>query len=184
MLKLESFVLNSAILNLIVVKQLLMFSFISGLLSCSHAQDQPVGSSTYALMLNKLLSHTVAEITIKEVTDSTEALFLDAREIEEYEVSHIEGAQLVGYDNFHLDSVTDIPKNTPIIVYCAVGYRSEKVAEQLIANGYKDVKNLYGGIFEWSNQGKKLQNASGPTDSVHTFSKAWGVWLKTPNKTH
>lgn len=166
------------------VKQFIMFSFLSSLLSCGQAQDQKVESNTYDFMLKKLLSHSVAELTVKEAPSPSKVTFLDARETEEYAVSHIEGAQLVGYDDFHLDSVQNIPKNTPLVVYCAVGYRSEKVAEQLIADGFTDVKNLYGGIFEWSNQGKELHNSIGITDSVHTFSKTWGVWVKTQKKAH
>jgi hypothetical protein len=63
-------------------------------------------------------------------------------------------------------------------VYCSVGYRSERIGEKLLKLGYTDVVNLYGGIFEWKNQGLDVYNSSNyPTDSVHTYNKSWGKWL-------
>ena len=76
---------------------------------------------------------------------------LDARELEEFEVSHLKDAIWVGAKAFKTDSVSAIikDKNTAIVVYCSIGVRSEKIGEKLIAAGYTNVKNLYGGIFEW-----------------------------------
>jgi predicted sulfurtransferase len=58
-----------------------------------------------------------------------------------------------------------------------VGYRSEKIAKRCQAAGFKQVYNLYGGIFEWVNQGNTVVNADGPTEQVHTYDKKWSVWL-------
>tara|TARA_Y100000031_G_C7904718_1_gene241143 strand:- start:85 stop:408 length:324 start_codon:yes stop_codon:yes gene_type:complete len=40
-------------------------------------------------------------------------------------------------------------KNKEIIVYCRSGGRSAKATEYLIKSGFKDVKNLVGGILAW-----------------------------------
>lgn len=38
--------------------------------------------------------------------------------------------------------------------------------------GYKNVFNLYGGIFEWKNNGGKVvTNQNTATDNIHTFNK-------------
>jgi 3-mercaptopyruvate sulfurtransferase SseA len=59
-----------------------------------------------------------------------------------------------------------------------VGYRSEKISEKLKQAGFKDVSNLYGGIFEWVNQGNPVVDENGKiTDNIHAYSKTWGVWL-------
>jgi predicted sulfurtransferase len=59
-----------------------------------------------------------------------------------------------------------------------VGYRSEKVGEKLQELGFQNVKNLYGGIFQWKNEGFEVENSlSMPTDSVHTYNKRWSKWL-------
>ena len=45
--------------------------------------------------------------------------------------------------------------------------------------GFENVRNLYGGIFQWKNQDKPVVDTKGiKTDSVHTYSKAWSKWLK------
>tara|TARA_R100000988_G_scaffold88509_1_gene51578 strand:- start:378 stop:887 length:510 start_codon:yes stop_codon:yes gene_type:complete len=105
---------------------------------------------------------------------------LDTRETSEYAVSTIEGAKCVGFTNFSAEKISEeiIDKNQPIIVYCSLGIRSEKIGEKLQKAGYTNVQNLYGGIFEWKNKGYPLLDASKKeTDSVHTFSKAWSKWL-------
>jgi len=149
-------------------------------------QSPEVNSGAYQLMLKTLLDHSVPEISVDSAaTQQGEVIFLDAREPSEYEVSHIDGSKLVGYDHFDMTSVEDIPKDQPIVVYCSVGYRSEKISEQLIAAGYQDVHNMYGGLFEWKNNNKDVVDQSGKTtQKVHAFNRAWGVWLKKGKKVY
>jgi len=105
-------------------------------------------------------------------------ILLDTRAPEEYHVSHIPGAQMVDYNSFEVSDVKNVPKDAEVIVYCSVGYRSERVGEKLRSAGYQDVKNLYGGIFDWKNQGFQVVGPNNqPTDSVHTYNKSWGKWL-------
>jgi 3-mercaptopyruvate sulfurtransferase SseA len=65
-----------------------------------------------------------------------------------------------------------------VVVYCSVGYRSERVGERLKALGFRDVRNLYGGIFQWVNEGRPVYNATGPTRQVHPYSALWSTWLR------
>ena len=148
--------------------------------SC-HAQ---VKSSAYKAMLKKLLSHSVPEITVTKAAAMDSVVFLDAREPKEYEISHLTQSTLVGYDHFDLKKVPAMPKDTPIIVYCSVGYRSEKIAEKLIQAGYTNVSNMYGGIFEWVNESQPVYDQNGPTQRVHAYNKAWGIWLKRGKKVY
>lgn len=160
---------------------LLLLTILS--LTAFSCQGQ-VKSSAYRTMLQRLLGHTVPEITVKQAAEANTATFLDAREPAEYEVSHIAGSKLVGYDHFDLNAVASIPKTTPIIVYCSVGYRSEKVAEKLIAAGYTQVSNLYGGVFEWVNEGQNVVNSQGKTEKVHAYNRSWGIWLRKGKKVY
>jgi rhodanese-related sulfurtransferase len=147
---------------------------------------QEVESSAYNLVLRTLLSHSVPEISAQEaylLKDSV--LFIDSREINEYNVSHIKNALWLGYEKADLSALEAIEKNQKIIVYCSVGYRSEKIAEQLLQEGFKDVVNLYGGIFEWKNKDFPIINTQGEkTDSIHAYSKTWGIWLKKGEKVY
>lgn len=141
-------------------------------------QPSTAQSKAYELMLKGLLDFSVDTITAADARSIKGVVFLDAREPGEYSVSHIKGARNVGYDHFETASVADIPRSSVIIVYCSVGYRSEKVAEKLKASGYRNVKNLYGGIFEWVNEGFPVHESAGKvTERVHGYSPEWGVWL-------
>ncbi len=105
-------------------------------------------------------------------------ILLDTRSPEEYNVSHIPGATLIDYDNFDPKSVEKIDRDAEVIVYCSVGYRSERIGEKLQDMGFTNVKNLYGGIFQWVNEeGPLLNDKNLPTDSVHTYSRRWSQWL-------
>lgn len=151
----------------------------------SHVVAAQVQSSAYEMMLKSLLQHSVPEIGVREaVKDSTGVVFLDAREPREYEISHLKDAVHVGYDHFDLRKVAGIPKNKRVVVYCSVGYRSEKIGEKLRAAGFDKVSNLYGGIFEWVNEGNPVYNAGGATEKVHAYSRAWGIWLKRGKKVY
>lgn len=144
-----------------------------------------VKSGSYRLMLKGLLSHSVPEMQVPEAArDYTDLIFLDAREPQEFAVSHLNGAVPVGYDHFTVAALPDLPKDARIVVYCSVGYRSEKVSEELRTAGYTNVSNLYGGIFEWVNQGHPVVDSAGPTDRVHAYSRTWGVWLRKGQKVY
>jgi predicted sulfurtransferase len=70
-----------------------------------------------------------------------------------------------------------IDKNTPIVVYCSIGYRSEKVGEKLLNEGFT-VYNLYGGIFNWKNSNNPVvDNNEIATQKVHCFNQEWSKWL-------
>ena len=114
-----------------------------------------------------------------------EVILLDAREEKEYNISHLKNAQFVGYDRFHLKkTIKKLPdKNAEIIVYCSLGVRSEDIAEKLQKAGYTNVRNLYGGIFEWKNNGYKVfDSEEKETEKVHAFDKDWGIWLTKGEK--
>ena len=83
------------------------------------------------------------------------------------------------YDSFKPENIKNINKKSKIIVYCSVGYRSERIGERLLKLGFTDVSNLYGGIFDWINDGNPVVNTSGiRTDSVHTYNKEWSKWVE------
>ena len=107
-----------------------------------------------------------------------EVFVIDAREKKEYDVSHIPGAQFGGYDDFDISVFTELRKDQPIVMYCSIGYRSEKVAEKMKKAGFTQVYNLYGSIFEWVNQGYPVVDQNGnPTNEVHTYNQKWSKWL-------
>ena len=103
-------------------------------------------------------------------------MLLDARTEEEYAVSHLDRAQLISpnSDGTLPESLREIAKDAPIVVYCSVGYRSAKVAQQMMQAGFCQVFNLEGGLFEWANEGRSMVRDGQPTSSVHPYSATWG----------
>lgn len=152
-----------------------------GVSACAQAPDNrpTIENPDFDKRLTNLLSFTVPLIGVDELEQKKQDVYiLDAREKEEYQVSHIPDARYIGYNKFSGEMISDIPKDATIVVYCSVGYRSEKIGEKLKSEGYEDVYNLYGSIFEWVNSGKKVENAEGQkTEDVHTYNKKWGQWV-------
>ena len=111
-------------------------------------------------------------------------IILDAREPEEFRVSHIKGALNVGYNDFSSEEkqLQNLDKTKPVVVYCSVGIRSEKIGEKLKKAGFTNLKNLYGGIFEWKNKGFPVIDSTGKkTENIHIYGKMWGQYLSAGN---
>ena len=145
-----------------------------------------VKSKRFQFLLNTILSAKTPVIDVKEAAaDKNNYIFLDAREAEEYNVSHIPNARFIGFEHFELSSISDLPKNKPLIVYCSIGKRSEKITKKLLKEGFSNVHNLYGGIFEWVNQGYGIvDNQNKPTNKVHAYGRFWGQFLDKGEKVY
>ncbi len=126
---------------------------------------------------------TISPEDAQKKMSGTKVLLLDAREPEEFNVSHIKGAKNYGYKSPNKNMLKDVPKNTEIIVYCSVGVRSQNTGKDLKKLGFTNVKNLYGGIFLWQNQSRPIVDNEGKsTDSVHCYSQKWSKWVTRGTK--
>lgn len=143
----------------------------------------------YDQMLGRLLEGSVTYITpaglAREIKSPNEPLLLDTRARAEFQVSHLPGARWLGYDeDFQQDLfeklVRKTPKDKPIVVYCSVGYRSEKTGEKFQAAGFTNIRNLYGGIFQWFNEGRPVHQNGQAVERVHGYSENWGKWVTRP----
>lgn len=109
-------------------------------------------------------------------------VLLDTRTKEEFAVSHLPGARLVPFGAWQLLAGPtiphDLPLDTPIVVYCTIGWRSGKTVEALRAKGYAGAVNLYGGIIQWHNEGGALVDADGRvTKQVHPYAQRYARYL-------
>lgn len=145
-----------------------------------------ISQNSLSELLKKHNNRSIPYLSVHELAmPKTKAVILDARELSEYHVSHIKDAIHVGYKDFKIDSIENKIQNkeSKIVVYCSLGIRSEDIAEKLKKYGFKNVTNLYGGIFEWKNNGYPVFDSDdSKTENVHVFSEEWSYWLKKGNK--
>jgi rhodanese-related sulfurtransferase len=139
----------------------IMFSFLSS------AQ-----SKEFKIVIDSYLSFKADTIHVSQLKQKSSLVYVDCRDIKEFEVSKIQGA--IFHENFDWKNHQD----KTIVVYCSIGKRSEDLSIELNEAGAKNVFNLYGGIFEWVNQGNSVYNQEGvETNKVHTYSEKWSKWL-------
>ena len=142
----------------------------------------------YQQLLRTVYHHTVPTVPATELARelklATPPLLLDVRTPAEFRVSHLAGARFVNFDSLSTVQLPDVSRARPIVVYCSVGLRSERLGERLHALGFRQVRNLYGGLFEWVNEGHPVVNASGVTADVHPYSTFWGTWLRRGRKVY
>lgn len=158
------------------------FLFILFLTSASVFAQEKISD-----VLKKYNSETIPYIQADSLQKLSNVIILDAREKREFSVSHLPNSVYVGYQNFDLKKVKKMlpDKNASIVVYCTLGVRSEDIAEKLKKAGYKQVLNLFGGIFEWKNKGYRvLDTKNNETENVHVCNTYWSQWLKKGKKVY
>ena len=104
-------------------------------------------------------------------------VLLDVRTTDEWNVSHIAGARRVDPNASVERAANGVAKETPIVTYCAVGYRSGEIAERLRAAGFTNVHNLEGSIFQWANEHRPLVRGEERVSQVHPYNSFWGRLL-------
>lgn len=166
------------------MKKLLIYTsfLLVSIASCAQAQTATPSTLNpkFDQKISNTISFTVPTMGVEELKNETEQVYiLDAREKKEFEISHIPNAKFIGYNKLNKDVLKDIPKDTKVVLYCSIGYRSEKIGEKIRKKGFTNVHNLYGSIFEWVNQGYPVVDKNGqPTKKVHTYNKDWSQWVE------
>jgi rhodanese-related sulfurtransferase len=107
-----------------------------------------------------------------------EVFIFDTRKKAEYLVSHLPNARFLAYPKIDTSALQGVLPTDTLVVYCSVGYRSERIGEELRSRGFQHVFNLYGSIFEWANRGYPIVDQHGlPTRKIHTFNRRWSKWV-------
>ncbi len=161
----------------------LVFALQSCVMKGQYPKTAQCSKPDFDQKVHSYLSYSVPVIGVKEAfLNKEQVYYLDAREKAEYDVSHIQNATWVGYEDFTTERVSKIPRHAQIIIYCSIGYRSEKIGEKLMKAGFTQVKNLYGSIFEWINAGYPVvDNQSRVVQNIHTYDHSWSQWVTQKN---
>ncbi len=101
-------------------------------------------------------SSAVPEMTVRELKTLMDAgkrpMLVDVRGEEEYAAANLDG-MLIRLDTLparvaELESYRD----ELLVVHCRSGARSANAVQFLLANGFKNVRNLKGGLMAWSRE--------------------------------
>jgi adenylyltransferase/sulfurtransferase len=88
-------------------------------------------------------------VELKRRLDAGDDLFiLDVREPNEYQINRIPGSTLIPLGELPR-RYQELDRDREIVTQCKMGGRSAKAQEFLKSVGFKNVKNLRGGILEW-----------------------------------
>lgn len=81
---------------------------------------------------------------------------LDVRTLDEYRQARMKGGVLIPINEIER-RLGEVPKNRPVLVYCAVGSRSSLVAGFLAGKGYTEVYNMQDGLVGWYRNGYPVE---------------------------
>lgn len=114
---------------------------------------------------------------LKSILEDSNLILIDVRQSKELDISILPHA--LSTAQFAARYRTGIPAGSRIVVYCTIGYRSGRYAEQLAAMGIK-CENLEGGILMWSFAGGPLlaKNANDEwvaTNRIHVYDSEWNI---------
>jgi hydroxyacylglutathione hydrolase len=104
-----------------------------------------------------------AALAAERLASTARPLPVDVRTPPEHASGHVAGSVNVPLTRFAA-RLRDLPKDRPLIVYCAGGYRSSIAASLLQREGFSDVSEIAGGIAAWQAAQLPLEDVRPQTD--------------------
>lgn len=103
-------------------------------------------------------SNTVDVATLQAEMAKNGVQLVDVRTPQEWNSGHIQGAVHVDWfsDDFKA-RILELDKEKPVRLYCAAGGRSEDARIMLREMGFKEVKDLDGGMSAWKKAGAPVE---------------------------
>lgn len=97
---------------------------------------------------------TITPVELRELMDSgTKMALIDVREPVEWEIVHIDGAELVPQSSINSgEGLAKLPQDRMPVLYCKTGVRSAEVLAAVKKAGFPDAVHLQGGIVAWAKQ--------------------------------
>jgi molybdopterin/thiamine biosynthesis adenylyltransferase/rhodanese-related sulfurtransferase len=97
---------------------------------------------------------TITPRELRAMLDSGKSVALiDVREPVEWDINHIEGAELVPKSSLESgDGLAKLPHDRTPILYCKTGVRSAEALAVIKKAGFADALHLQGGIVAWAKQ--------------------------------
>ena len=109
-------------------------------------------------VVNETSENTIKQISVAEAqtaVKSKDAQFIDVRTGAEFDSGHASQTVNLPLDSLEKD-LAKLDREKPVYVICQTGRRSQKGAELLQKNGFKEIYNVEGGTTAWTNAGLPL----------------------------
>lgn len=95
-----------------------------------------------------------ADSLIRAQVEDKDFRLVDVRTPEEFAQGHLAGAALVDFKSpAFADQIAKLPRDAKILIYCRSGHRSGLAIRQMQSMGFKDVRDIAGGINAWMSAG-------------------------------
>lgn len=143
---------------------------------------------------------TTPQITTEQLSASAEnskeeekLLIVDARRLDEFQISHIPQAQHLWFRSTdkeivdYLKRESESGKPLKVAAYCSVGYRSSILVDRINSLSNSDpelsnvsAQNVQGSIFKWFNEGRPIVDSKGhETKFLHPYNRFFGLAIGT-----
>ena len=125
----------------------------------SSAKD-PVAIAGY--VAGNILSGKMDPLYWREMqqVDTSKVTLVDVRTSDEYSLGSIPGAVNIPLDDLR-SRMVEIPTDRPVWLFCGVGLRGYVASNILKGNGYKEVRNLIGGLKTYKTAIAKIKTPTG-----------------------
>ncbi|MDD4609108.1 MAG: FAD-dependent oxidoreductase [Bacteroidaceae bacterium] len=139
---------------------------VADLMALEHAYAPPFSSAKDPIAIaaysaNNILNGSMPIITWRELDkkDFSRLTLIDVRTADEFSLGSLEGAINIPHIDIreHLD---EIPKDKPIVLFCAIGLRGYLAQRVLMDNGFTNVRNLSGGTKTYLTAIAPIQNST------------------------
>jgi rhodanese-related sulfurtransferase len=100
------------------------------------------------------LASAITPQELRDLLDSgTKLALIDVREPAEWDIVHIEGAQLIPQSLINSgEGLAQLPQDRMPVLYCKTGVRSAEALATVKKAGFADAVHLQGGIVAWAKQ--------------------------------
>ncbi len=101
-----------------------------------------------------VVDSTITPAELHDMLDAGKSIALiDVREAVEWDINHIEGAELVPKSAIETgDGLAKLPQDRTAVLYCKTGVRSAEALAAVKKAGFSDAVHLQGGIVAWAKQ--------------------------------
>jgi hydroxyacylglutathione hydrolase len=96
-----------------------------------------------------------AQVAADRMTVGTPPVIVDVRTPPEFEAKRIDGALNVPLNHL-AERASELPRDRPLVVHCAAGYRSSIASSLLQSLGFDRVSEIAGGLAAWETAGLPL----------------------------